>query len=153
MVNQIRLSICAGIAARKLSNAPAAIFSDTCRSRWFIFTEQINVLFPVIFYSYLQSFLKIGRHFTQSTGKQLCRSVFLMSQQAATFLIKNSDIDAFLWMLRNCQEHLDTPDSVFMEHICNYNIIKFKVSQPKWLFQPFETLINIEMYTCGIKIT
>ena len=26
------------------------------------------------------------------------------------------------------QEHLETPDSVFMEHICNYSIIKFNVS-------------------------
>ena len=37
------------------------------------------------------------------------------------------------------QEHLETPDSVFMEHICNYNIIKFNVNYPKWLFEPFET--------------
>ena len=44
------------------------------------------------------------------------------------------------------QGHLETPDSVFMEHICNYNIIKFKVNWPRWLFQPLvETLINIEM--------
>ena len=35
------------------------------------------------------------------------------------------------------QEHLETPYSVFIEHICNYNKM--------WLFQPFvETLINIE---------
>ena len=46
------------------------------------------------------------------------------------------------------QEDLETPDSVFMEHFCNYNIIKFSVNWPKWLFQPFETLINMEMYTC-----
>ena len=26
-----------------------------------------------------------------------------------------------------------------MEHICNYNIIKFNANQPKSLFQPFET--------------
>ena len=26
------------------------------------------------------------------------------------------------------QEHLETPDSVFMEHICNYNNIKFNVN-------------------------
>ena len=37
------------------------------------------------------------------------------------------------------QEYLETPDSVFMEHICNYNIIKFNVNYPKWLFEPFET--------------
>ena len=49
------------------------------------------------------------------------------------FSNKRFDIDAFLWVLRNCQEHqffqehLETPDSVFMEHICKYNIIKFSV--------------------------
>ena len=26
-----------------------------------------------------------------------------------------------------------------MEQICNYNIIKFNVNYPKWLFEPFET--------------
>ena len=51
------------------------------------------------------------------------------------------------------QEHLEAPDSVFMEHICNYNIMNFNVNYPKWLFQPFEKLIKIEMYTCEIKIT
>ena len=25
-------------------------------------------------------------------------------------------------------EHLETPDSVFMEHICNYNVVKFNVN-------------------------
>ena len=51
------------------------------------------------------------------------------------------------------QEHLVTPDSVFMEHVFNYIIIHFNVNCPKRLFQPFETLIKIEMYTCEIKIT
>ena len=41
--------------------------------------------------------------YTQSTGKQLCRSLFLTSQYPATFLIKHCA--AFLWILRNCQEH------------------------------------------------
>ena len=44
LVNEIRLIIFAGIAARKLTNAPAVIFSDTVRSRWFIFTKQIIVI-------------------------------------------------------------------------------------------------------------
>ena len=39
-------------------------------------------------------------------------------------------------------EHLGTPASVFKEH-----------HKTECLFQPFETLINIEMYTCEIKIT
>ena len=42
------------------------------------------------------------------------------------------------------QEDLKTPDSVFMEHICNYNIIKFNVNYPKWLFEPFETLEKLK---------
>ena len=50
------------------------------------------------------------------------------------------------------QEHLETPDSVFMEHIFNYNI-KLNVNYPKRLFEPFERLIKIEMYTCEIEIT
>ena len=37
------------------------------------------------------------------------------------------------------QELLEPPDSVFMEHICNYGIIKFNVNYPKWLFESFET--------------
>ena len=48
-------------------------------------------------------------------------------------------------------DRLEIPASVFIEHICN--ITKLSVNQPKWLFQPFETLINIEMYTYKMKIT
>ena len=47
-------------------------------------------------------------------------------------------------------DHLGTPASVFIEHICN--ITKISVNLPKWFFQPFETLLKIEMYTCEIKI-
>ena len=50
------------------------------------------------------------------------------------------------------QEHLETPDFVFMEHICDYNI-KFNVNKPNQLFQPFETLINIEMHHFKSKVT
>ena len=49
------------------------------------------------------------------------------------------------------QEHFETPDSVFMECICNYNI-KFNVNYPKRLFKPFETLIKIEMCAHEIKL-
>ena len=48
-------------------------------------------------------------------------------------------------------DHLDTPGSVFIEHICN--ITKLSVNQPKLLFQPFETVINIKMYVYETKIT
>ena len=50
------------------------------------------------------------------------------------------------------QEHLETPDFVFMEHTCNCNVITFNVNYPKRLFEPFETLIKIEMYTSEIKL-
>ena len=67
------------------------------------------------------------KHFIQSTTKQLCWSLFLIIQYSATFLIKDSDAKL-----------IDTSDSVFKEHICNYNI-KFNVNYPKWIFEPFET--------------
>ena len=47
--------------------------------------------------------------------------------------------------------HLGTHASVFIEHICS--ITRLIVNQPKLLFQPFETLVNIEMYIYEIKIT
>ena len=50
------LSIFDGVAARKLTNAPAVIFSDLCRSRWVYFHETDYC----IIYSYLQRSFKIG---------------------------------------------------------------------------------------------
>ena len=47
------------------------------------------------------------------------------------------------------KDQLGTPASVFIEHI---TITKLNVNYPNWLFQPFETLINVEMYTCENKI-
>ena len=41
------------------------------------------------------------------------------------------------------QEHLETPDSVFMEHICNYDIIKLNFNYPRWLFKPFVESSNV----------
>ena len=75
--------------------------------RWFIFTKQVIVLFWDIFYSYLQKFFKTG--------------VLLKT------LHKTSDMDVFLWILRNCQVHHFYRllwDSCF----CVYcNITKFSV--------------------------
>ena len=73
----------------------------------------------------------------------MCRSPFLISQYPTTFLIKASkfflvDI-AKLSRTPFLQELFEAPDSVFMEHICNYGIIKCNVNNPKWLFEPFET--------------
>ena len=73
------------------------------------------------------------KHFTQSTGKQLCWSHFLISQYPATFLIKHSDV--FLWILRNCQE-------ILILSLWNISVTitkKFNVNYPKWFFEPFET--------------
>ena len=47
-------------------------------------------------------------------------------------------------------EHLETPASIFMEQNLMFYIYGTEL---KWLFQPFETPIEIEMYTCEIKIT
>ena len=106
----------AGTATRNLTNTPAVIFSYPCRGRWFIFMKQIIiVLFWIIIYSYLllatlfttTKFFKIGvlKNFSQFTRKHLCRSFFSISQYPAAFLIRDSDIDGFLWILRNYQEH------------------------------------------------
>ena len=53
-------------------------------------------------YSYAKVLLK---NFTRFAGKCLCRSLFLISQYPATFLITDSNINAFLWTLQKCQEH------------------------------------------------
>ena len=50
--------------------------------------------FELLFYSYLQRFFKIG------VFKTLC------TIRRKTTVSEDSDIDAFLWILRNCQEHL-----------------------------------------------
>ena len=57
-----------------------------------------------------------------------------MSQEPATFLKKRLRHRHFLVDTEkpsrtpSLQEHLETTDSVFMEHTCNYNNIKFNVS-------------------------
>ena len=54
----------------------------------------------IILSHYLQL---LAGFFEQSTGKQFCRSFFLISQYPFTSLIKGSD--TLLWILQNCQEH------------------------------------------------
>ena len=57
-----------------------------------------------------------------------------MSQEPATFLNKRLRHRHFLVDTEkpsrtpSLQEHLETTDSVFMEHTCNYNNIKFNVN-------------------------
>ena len=146
------MSIFAGIAARKLTNVSAVIFPYPCQSRWFIFTKQIIVLFWVII------FFKVGvfkTHYTIHRKTTVSESLFIQPVACCFF---NKRLWCFLVDIAKLsitpflQKHLETPDSVFMEHICDYNIIKFNVNYPKCLFEPFETLIKIEMYICEIKI-
>ena len=130
------------------TNTPAVIFSDPCRSRWFIFTKQIIVLFWVIIYSYLQRPFKIGVLETLYTRKTVSESLF---NEPATFSIKDSEIDAFLWILRNCQEHQFYKNTLRLLILYLWNIFvtitsKFNASQPKWFFQPFETLKYWNVY-------
>ena len=123
------------------------------------FHETDIISFWVINYSYLQRFFKIAVLKTLYTiHRKITVSESLFNQQVACYSF-NKRLRRFLVDIAKLsrtpllQEHLETPDSVFMEHTCNYNIIKSDVNYPKWLFQPFETLIKIEMYTCEIKIT
>ena len=48
------------------------------------------------------------------------------------------------------QEHLQTPDSVFMEHICDYNIIKFKVISQGGFSN--HLLRHSEILKCRVKL-
>ena len=146
----------AGTATRKPTNTPAVIFSYSCWDRWFIFTYYIILSH---FLQLLTKVLKIGVlsktfhdsqetpvsefHFNQPVtcyffNKRLRHGCFLVN------FAKLSRIAIFT-------DHFGIPASVFIEHI--NNITKFTVNLRKWLFPPFETLINIEMYTCEIKIT
>ena len=126
--------IFAGTATRKLINIPAVVFSYLCRVRWFIFTKQIVVLFWVIIYSYLQRFFKVGVFKTIYIihRKKSCAGVSFQSAVACYFF--NKRLWRFLVYIAKfsrspfLQEHLETSDSVFMEHVCNYNITKFNVN-------------------------
>ena len=97
-----------------------------------IFTKQIIALFCVIIYSYLRRFFKIDvlKTFYTICRKQLCRHqpvacyLFNKRLQHRYFLVNIAKLSRTPFL----QEHLETPDSVYMEHIYNYNIIKFKVA-------------------------
>ena len=63
-----------------------------------------------IFSHYLKLLAKVLqnrclKNFAQFAGKYLYRRLFLISQQPATFSMRDSDLDAFLRILENCQEH------------------------------------------------
>ena len=102
-------------------------------NRSFIFIKQFIVLIWVIFTATCRGSSKYQflKHFTQSRAEQLCQSLF---KSTCYFLNKRLWHRRFLVDIAKLsrtpflQEHLETPDSVFMEHICNYNIIKFNVN-------------------------
>ena len=128
------MSIFAGIAARKLTNTSAVIFSDPCRSRWFIFMKQIIVLFWVIIYRYLQRFLEIGALkilYTIHKKTTVSESLFI---EPSTFLIKDSDIEPSCEYCKTVKNTSFTRTPwdpwfcIYGTHICNYNIIKFNAS-------------------------
>ena len=50
--------------------------------------------------------------------------------QHSRFLVDIAKLSRRLFL----QEQLDTPDSIFMEHICNYNNIKYNVNLAKVAF-------------------
>ena len=119
LVNKIRLSIFSGIAPRKLISstiAPAVIFP----SRWFIFGNRL--LYWVIIYSYLQRFFKVGVLETFYTIHRKT-SVLKSCKRLRSFLEDIAKLSKATFL----QELLETPDSVFIEHIWNYDIIKFYV--------------------------
>ena len=130
------LNIFAGVAARRLTNTPAFIFCYPCRSRWFIFTKQITVLLWVLIYSFLQRFFKINvlkalytihKKTTVSESlfnKPIARYFFNKRLRYKRFLVDITKLSRTPYL----QKHLETPNSVFMEHICNYNIIKFNAN-------------------------
>ena len=111
-------------------------FSSYLSEQVVYFQKKIIILFCVIIYSYLQRFFKV------SVLKTLCpihrktavlESLFIQ-QVSCYFFIKRLrrflvDI-AKLAGTRIFIKLLETPDSVLMEHIYNYKIIKFNFDYP-----------------------
>ena len=95
---------------QKLTNTPAVIFSYTFRGRWFIFTnqfllyyiEQIESLFTATFRS---SSKQVLSKFCTIHSKTPQLEYLFNQPEPATYLIRDSDTDAFLWILWNHQEH------------------------------------------------
>ena len=95
---------------QKLTNTPAVIFSYTFRGRWFIFTnqfllyyiEQIESLFTATFRS---SSKQVLLKFCTIHLKTPQLEYLFNQPEPATYLIRDSDTDAFLWILWNHQEH------------------------------------------------
>ena len=149
----------AGTALRKLTNTPAVIFSYPCWGRWFSFTKQIIiVLFWVIFYSYLQKFFRISVILkTFHNSQETPVSEFHFNQPVACYFFnKRLRHRCFLVNFAKMSRapFLQTTLGLLLLYLLNISVISPNlVFSPKWLFQPFETLINIEMYTCEIKIT
>ena len=86
---------------QKLTNTPAVIFSYTFRGRWFIFTnqfllyylEQIESLFTATFRS---SSKQVLSKFCTIHSKTPQLEYLFNQPEPATYLIRDSDTDAFL---------------------------------------------------------
>ena len=139
-------------------STPAVIFSYACLGRWFIFTKQVIVLFWVIFYSYLQQFFKIGVVLkTFHNSQEAPVSEFHFNQPVTCYFFNKRLRHRFFYVnfvKLSKTSFLQTTLGLLLLYLLNISVISPNlVFSPKWLFQPFETLINIEMYTCEIKIT
>ena len=148
----------AGTAIRKLTNTPAVIFSYPCWGRWFSFTKQIIiVLFWVIFYSYLQKFFRISVILkTFHNSQETPVSEFHFNQPVACYFFnKRHRHRCFLVKFAKLSRtpFLQTTLVLLLLYLLNISVISPNlVFSTKWLFHPFETLTNIEMYTFEIKI-
>ena len=117
--------------------------ADKCTSRYLseqvvYFQKQMNVLLWVIIYSYLQRFFKVGVLKTLCPIHRKTTVLESLFNQPVPCYFFNKRLRRVLFKNTIFAKLLDTSNSAFMEHICNYNI-KFNVNYPKWLFEPFET--------------
>ena len=116
------------------------------------------VLFWVIFYSYLQTFFKIDVLLkTFHNSQEMLVSEFDFNQPVAWYFF-NQRLRHRCFLVNFAKlsrtPFLQTTLGLLLLYLLNISVISPNlVFSPKWLFQPFETLINIEMYTCEIKIT
>ena len=73
---------------------------------------------------------------------------YFFNKRPRLFLVDIAELSRIPFL----QEYHETPDTVFMEHICNYNIKKINVNYPKRLFEPFEKLIKLKCTDVKLKL-
>ena len=130
------MSIFAVIAARKLTNTPAAISLILDGAGGLFSRNRLLYYFESLIYSYLHRFFKIGvLKILYTIQRKTTVSESLFNQPVACYFFnKRLQNRRFLVDIAKLsrtpflQEHLETPGSVFMEHICNHNTIKLYVN-------------------------